>query len=197
MKHLIGVDEAGRAPLAGPVAVGAAMVARGFDWSLIGGVRDSKKMTALAREKTYRKMLEMRREGILQFSVAYALHTEIDEFGITKAVHTAVARALKRLKTSPADVSVFLDGLLHAPEEYEYQQTIIGGDDVLPIISLAAVAAKVSRDRLMRKLAKKYPGYSLEVHKGYPTRVHREAIRAHGLSEIHRVSYCKALISAG
>lgn len=194
MKYLIGIDEAGRGPLAGPVAVGAAMVKSGFDWSQMPGVRDSKKLTRLARERIFRQMQEMRREGEMQFVVCYASHSLIDEIGITKAVHHALSRALANLEVSPLGCNVYLDGLLHAPPEYKYQQTIIGGDDVLPIISLAAIAAKVSRDRLMARLARKYPGYGLEVHKGYPTRAHREAIAKNGLSEIHRVSYCSSLI---
>lgn len=193
MRYLIGIDEAGRAPLAGPVAVGAAMVRSGFDWSLVGGIRDSKKMTPISRARFYLRMLQMRRDGILNFSVAYASHEMIDEIGMTKAVHFAIERALRALEADPQESSVFLDGLLSAPEIFKYQQTIIGGDDVLPVISMAAIAAKVSRDRLMRRLARQYPLYGLDVHKGYPTRAHREAIAVHGLSKIHRVSYCKNL----
>jgi len=196
MRFLIGIDEAGRAPLAGPVAVGAARVKSGFDWSKVGGVRDSKKMTPLARRRFYSEMLKLQRQGSLQFTVAFASHSLIDEVGITKAVHSAIAIALKRLKADPMESNIFLDGLLHAPEEYEYQQTIIGGDDVLPIISLAAIAAKVTRDRLMARLAPKYPEYGFEIHKGYPTHAHRSVIAARGLTNIHRVSYCRKLIIA-
>lgn len=189
MRYLIGVDEAGRAPLAGPVAVGAAMVKSGFDWSRIGGIRDSKKMSALARERYFREMQKMQNEGILKFAVAFAPHRMIDDVGITAAVHFGVERALISLEADPLNSNVFLDGLLSAPESFKYQQTIIGGDDVLPVISLAAIAAKVTRDRLMMKLAKKFPVYGFEVHKGYGTQVHRDAIRKFGLCEIHRITY--------
>lgn len=189
MRYLIGIDEAGRAPLAGPVAVGAAMVKSGFDWSRIGGIRDSKKMTALSRERYFREMQKMQNDGILKYAVAFAPHGMIDNVGITAAVHYAIERALISLEADPLNSNVFLDGLLSAPESFKYQQTIIGGDDVLPVISLAAIAAKVTRDRLMKRLAKKFPVYGFEVHKGYGTQVHRDAIRKFGLCEIHRVTY--------
>ena len=86
-----------------------------------------------------------------------------------------------------------LDGLLHAPEEY-VQKTIIRGDVTEPIISLASIAAKVERDRLMKKLAKKYPQYGFEVHKGDGTKKHRQAIVRFGLCDIHRQTFCKKLV---
>lgn len=193
VRFLVGIDEAGRAPLAGPVAVGAVMVRVGFDWSLIGGIRDSKRMTATARERFFQRMLQMRREGLLQFVVTYASHASIDDIGITAAISSAIARALRRLNVDPLTSNIFLDGLLSAPEQFAYQQTIIGGDDVLPVISMAAVAAKVSRDHLMHRLANKYPMYGFDSHKGYPTRQHRRAIEIAGLSPIHRVTYCRSL----
>jgi len=192
-KFLIGIDEAGRAPLAGPVAVGAAMVRPGFDWSLVGGVRDSKKMTPQARSKFFRLMRALSREGQLRFAVAYASHSVIDEEGITAAVRHAIAQALRHLKADPNECSVFLDGLLAAPEEYKRQHTIIGGDDILPLISLAAIAAKVSRDRLMVRAAKRFPRYGFESHKGYGTRRHCAALQQFGMCDIHRRTYCKQI----
>ena len=171
------------------------MVRSGFDWSQLPKVRDSKKITEIGRNKIFRQMQALRRQERLWFAVAYASHALIDEIGITKAVHAALEKAIFSLKASPQESAVYLDGLLKAPAQFKRQQTIIGGDDVLPIISLAAIAAKVSRDRLLIRLSKKYPGYGLEIHKGYPTRTHRDAIVEKGLSAIHRVTYCKTLIS--
>lgn len=167
------------------------MVRPGFDWSIVGGVRDSKKMTPLAREKFYRLMLSLSREGQLRFSVAFAAAEMIDELGITRAVRHAIARALFNLKADPKGCSIFLDGLLSAPPEYKRQHTIIGGDDILPLISLAAIAAKVSRDRLMVRASKKYPQYGFESHKGYGTARHYAALEKFGISDFHRTTYCK------
>lgn len=102
-------------------------------------------------------------------------------------------KGVRTLAAKPYGVRIMLDGLLHAPEEYK-QQTIVRGDVTEPIISLASIAAKVERDRLMKKLAKKYPNYAFEVHKGYGTAKHRKAIKRFGLSDIHRQSFCKNLI---
>ncbi len=85
---------------------------------------------------------------------------------------------------------ILLDGLLVAPQEYS-QETIVRGDSLVPLISLASIVAKVERDRLMRRMAKEFPGYGFERHVGYATQPHREAIKEHGLCEIHRRSFCR------
>jgi ribonuclease HII len=192
--YLIGIDEAGRGPLAGPVSVGAAMVRSGFDWSHVGGIRDSKKMTPFARERFYARMLEMRRAGTLAFSVAFASAAMIDEQGMTRAIRFAMARALRNIEADPDECNIFLDGALQAPEMFLHQQTIIGGDDVLPVISLAAVAAKVSRDRYMSRIAEEYPGYGFDIHKGYGTKAHRDAIAKRGLCPLHRATFCSNIV---
>ena len=87
-----------------------------------------------------------------------------------------------------------LDGSLHAPKEFTNQKTIIRGDQSEPVISLASIAAKVLRDRLMVRLAKKYPLYSFDIHKGYGTLAHRRAIKKEGFCELHRVTFCTRLI---
>lgn len=194
-KFLIGVDEAGRGPLAGPVAVGAAMVRPGFDWSQIGGVRDSKKMTPAARMRFFRQMRRLQNDGLLRYSVAFAPPAVIDAEGIAAAVRNAVALVLRRIEAEPEQCSVFLDGLLSAPPQFKRQHTIIGGDDALPLISLAAIAAKVARDRLMVRLSRQYPGYGFERHKGYGTKSHIEALRKLGPCKLHRRTYCSRLLA--
>src|SRR3989344_3419327 len=134
LRYLIGIDEAGRAPLAGPVAVGAALVAPGFDWSLVGGVRDSKKMTPEARVKFFRQMRRLKDEGLLRYSVAFSTHSLIDEEGITAAVKIAIAEALRKLKAEHHNCSIFLDGLFAPPAEYKGHHTKKGGGDILPLI---------------------------------------------------------------
>jgi len=206
MKYVIGIDEAGRGPLAGPVAVGAVCVPTDFDWSQVEGATDSKKMTPKSREEIYKKMLVLRREGKLDFAVAFSSAPVIDTRGIVPAIQSALNRSLKKLvearprqaaevgprqnaKTKPS-YQILLDGGLHAPAEFKNQKTIIRGDDSEPVISLASIAAKVMRDRLMVRIAHKYPRYGLEIHKGYGTLAHRKAIKQNGLSPIHRKTFC-------
>lgn len=190
--YLMGIDEAGRAPLAGPVSVGFVLVPEGFDvCAEFPGVKDSKQLTEGKREEIYKLLLRRDRLGDVSFCVRFSDHVYIDKFGITRAVKRAIISGTRYLAPVEDEVTVMLDGLLSAPSHYT-QQTVIGGDDLVPVISLASIAAKVERDRLMQRLAKKYPGYGFERHKGYPTAAHYEALRERGLSDIHRRSYCAA-----
>ncbi len=187
---IIGVDEAGRGPLAGPVAVGAVLFPPDFDHSLLDGVRDSKLHTELQRDEWFAKIEAWHEAGVLQYVVKMSTAEVIDERGLTRAVMSGVARAVRALAPDPTSANVLLDGLLKAPRAYE-QQTIIHGDAIEPMISLASIAAKVTRDRLMIRMAKKFPGYGFEQHKGYGTQMHREAIERLGLCAIHRRRFCK------
>ncbi len=190
MKLLLGVDEAGRGPLAGPVSVGFVIAPAGFDVEKeFPGVADSKELSERQRERIY-KMLEERAggAGALQFCVRYARSTTIDERGISYGVRAAIARGVRTLAPSPRGVRVLLDGLLHAPLEYE-QETIVHGDSLIPLISLASIVAKVRRDRLMKRLAREYPAYHFEVHKGYGTKLHYEMLAEHGPCTIHRRTF--------
>ena len=194
MHYLIGVDEAGRAPLAGPVSVGFVKVPHHFDVALeFPGVKDSKQLSEKKREEIYRLLEKRAERGDVQFCVRFATHEVIDALGLTRAVRKAIISGVRRLapKAETQNVKIYLDGLLYAPSQYA-QETVIHGDDLVPVISLASIAAKVERDRLMRRMARKYPEYGFERHVGYPTRAHYAAIREHGLCEIHRRSFCKA-----
>lgn len=189
-EFLIGVDEAGRGPLAGPVAVGVVAVTKGFDIKkAFPSVADSKKLTPKKREEIFVLAESLKKKGILRYVVVFASAHAIDTKGITHAVRACVYKGVKRLAASPEGVEVLLDGLLHAPPEYR-QQTIIRGDATEPIISLASIVAKVCRDRLMCRLAKRFPKYGFEVHKGYGTRAHTAAIKKFGLCEVHRQTFC-------
>lgn len=186
---VMGVDEAGRGPLAGPVAVGVVMVRKGFDIKKhFPGVADSKVLTPAKREELYELILLFSRIRELTFTVRFASHSFIDSYGIARAVRRSVYSGVRSLARGPRGVRILLDGLLHAPEEYA-QETIIRGDESEPIISLASIVAKVRRDRLMRQYAKKFPDYGFERHKGYGTRAHYAAISEHGLCDIHRKSW--------
>lgn len=190
-QYVLGVDEAGRGPLAGPVAVGVVMAEEGFDFlKAFPDLNDSKKISEKKRERIFEQLLLLEKTGEVRFCVKSVSAGDIDKKGITQAVKAGVHAGVQKLAPDPAGARVYLDGLLHAPEEYE-QETVVGGDALIPAIMLASVAAKVSRDRLMVKLAKDYPGYGLETHKGYGTKAHIEAIKKLGLSELHRRSFCR------
>lgn len=186
---LLGVDEAGRGPLAGPVAVGVVKVAVGFNIrDAFPTVNDSKQLSEYERETIYKEMLLRAKAGELEFCVRFVGAKAIDEIGISRAVKQGVWSGVRRLSPSPCNVKVLLDGLLYAPVEYE-QETIIKGDALEPVISLASIVAKVRRDRLMKKLAVLYPEYLFEVHKGYGTKKHYEMLTKFGPSAIHRRSF--------
>ncbi|MFZ3043708.1 MAG: ribonuclease HII [Minisyncoccia bacterium] len=189
MRFTLGVDEAGRGPLAGPVSVGVVAVPDGFDVAKeFPGVADSKKLSEKKREKIYEMLVARVASGDLRFAVEFESAESIDREGIAVVIRRAVSRGVNALAPDAALVRVQLDGALRAPTEYA-QETIINGDELVPLISLASIAAKVERDRLMHELAKEYPQYSFELHKGYGTKLHYEMLLKHGLCAIHRRSY--------
>lgn len=189
MTYILGVDEAGRGPLAGPVSVGIVKIKEGFDLlEVFPGLNDSKKLSEKKREALYATLQEEIKKGNVQAVVCLSSETMIDEKGIAYAVRHALGRGVRKLMPDPSEGKIFLDGSLKAPPEYE-QETVIGGDALIPAIMLASVAAKVTRDRLMHKLALDHPLYGFEVHKGYGTKAHLAAIREHGQCAIHRSSF--------
>lgn len=195
-EFLIGIDEAGRGPLAGPVAVGAVMVPHDFDFSLVQGARDSKKMTPKSREKLFQCVHELQEEGLLRYSVAFSAASMIDSEGIVPAIKSALNACLEELRADPSLSEIRLDGSLRAPDRFTAQTTIIRGDDKEPVISLASIMAKVARDKHMADIAVHYPAYSFGVHKGYGTAAHIRSIAAHGLSDIHRATFCTRFVQA-
>lgn len=189
MRFVLGVDEAGRGPLAGPVAVGVVLVPEGFDVAReFPGVADSKKLSEKKREALFTELERRASQGDVRFVVELEDAAKIDSEGIVPAIRQAVSRGLNALAPDSSLVAVKLDGSLRAPAEYA-QETIIRGDSLVPVISLASIAAKVSRDRLMLELAKRYPEYGFEKHKGYGTRLHYDRLELYGPSAIHRRSF--------
>lgn len=195
-RYLVGVDEAGRGPLAGPVAVGVAMVPADFDWDQIPGVGDSKKVSERERERIFKQTQALKKQGILKFAVVLVSARVIDTKGIAHAVRTGIERALKRLDADPTACSVKLDGSLKAPDIFIDQETIIQGDAKEKVIGLASIMAKVTRDRHMVKVARKYPGYGFEVHKGYGTKMHRTYIKESGPISEHRRSFIRRVLES-
>jgi len=188
---IIGVDEAGRGPLAGPVAVGVVAASPGLNLRrMFPGLNDSKQLSPRKRAEIYDEALRRAKAGDIKFCVRLSPALYIDTFGIVRAVRRSVWSGVRALSPDTRGVKIFLDGLLAAPPEYE-QETIIKGDALVPVISLASIVAKVTRDRVMERLSKKYPEYGFERHKGYGTLSHYRAIKLHGLCDIHRRTYCK------
>ena len=193
-QYLIGIDEVGRGPLAGPVFVGAVMVPHDFDWESVAGVRDSKKLTPRKREEWHGKLSALREAGRLNFATASSSAQMIDDRGIVPAIFSALAQCLKDLDADPETCEILLDGSLHAPGNFTAQKTIIHGDDTEPVISVASIVAKVERDSLMTKLSEEYPEYGFEKHKGYGTAAHCSAIKRYGLCKLHRKTFCTRLL---
>jgi ribonuclease HII len=196
LKYVVGVDEVGRGPLAGPVAVCALCLNPGFNKKDFGNFRDSKKLSHNQRLVWLEKIEEERKLGNLTYKVSLESNKIIDTKGLSFAIRNALKKSLKSLKVNPKDSLILLDGGLKAPAEYKNQKTIIKGDEKELAIALASIVAKVTRDALMVWLAKKYPGYGLERHKGYGTVLHYQALKKHGISAIHRKSFLKNLIKA-
>lgn len=189
MKWIVGIDEAGRGPLAGPVAVGVVVVPETLDLlTLFPKLNDSKKLSEKRREEIFVRLQEEIKAGNIVSLVTLASSEKIDAKGITVCIREAIANSLLKLVPNPLDHTVCLDGSLKAPSHYT-QETVIGGDALIPAIMLASVAAKVTRDRYMLKQAELYPEYLFEQHKGYGTKLHMEKLRKHGVCAIHRRTF--------
>jgi ribonuclease HII len=191
-KFVVGVDEVGRGPLAGPVTVGVLVLPIRNIKQFIS-VKDSKKLSSEKREEMYKRLLKLQKNEELSFAVVSSSNNVIDRRGISEALRIATEKALSKLKISPGDSQILLDGLLYAPQKFRNQKTIIKGDEKIPVIALASIVAKVTRDKYMIRLARKYPKYGFEIHKGYGTARHRAAIRKFGVTPIHRKSFLKNL----
>ena len=182
-KSVCGVDEAGRGPLAGPVCAAAVILPEGV---IIDGVNDSKKLSEKKRESLF----DVIREQALSYSIAYATVDEIEEINILNATMLAMRRAIDGLDIK-ADYAM-IDGNKIPPIDID-AECIVKGDAKSMSIACASILAKVSRDRLLYKYAEEYPMYGFDKHKGYGTKVHREAILKYGPCPYHRKSFLKKL----
>ena len=178
---ICGVDEAGRGPLAGPVCAAAVILPRGLE---IPGLNDSKKLT----DKKRRELMPLIKEQALAYAIAFATHEEIDEINILQATFLAMERALAQLNIRP-DLAL-IDG--NRQKDFGINvETVVKGDSRSANIAAASVLAKVTRDDYMEAMALEYPGYGFEIHKGYGTKAHYEALRNLGPSPIHRRTFLK------
>lgn len=180
---MIGVDEAGRGPLAGPVVAAAVML---DPERPIVGLADSKALSEIRREALAREI----RARAMGYALGVASAAEIDALNILQASLLAMRRAVAALSVVGP---VVVDGNrlpdFSGLRQVQSAEAIVKGDQKVAAISAASILAKTLRDTLMRQLAVRYPQYGFEIHKGYPTAAHREALRAHGPSIVHRRSF--------
>lgn len=213
---LIGVDEAGRGALAGPVVAGACVLGCGFFQSaeavkLSAAINDSKQLNAPAREAIFQQVESFRCAGLLDFAVASGSVREIAELNILGATRLAMRRALEALSVrangwdlpesavagplfaKKSTVRLIVDGLPLKPFPYTHQ-SIVKGDGKSLAIAMASIVAKATRDRALVHHASEYPDYGFDGHKGYGTRSHRRAILTHGACPIHRDLFLRKIV---
>lgn len=179
LSWVAGVDEAGRGPLAGPVVAAAVVLREGVG---VEGADDSKRVSREQREEVARRI----REQAVAVAVGAASAREIDEINILRATARAMERAIRRLPRHPDHVVV--DGLPMRGLAWEHE-AVVGGDALVHSVACASIVAKVCRDRLMTRLARRYPGYGWERNMGYGTEEHRAAIRRAGPTPHHRLTF--------
>ena len=174
-----GVDEAGRGPLAGPVFAAAVILDPARP---ISGLRDSKKLSEAQRDR----LAVVIREHALAWCIAQSSEQEIDEINILQATMLAMRRAVEGLRVQPT--LALIDGN-RCPVMAVRSEAIVKGDDKVEAISAASILAKTARDAALMELHRLYPQYAFDQHKGYPTALHLELLKQHGVSPVHRRSY--------
>ncbi|MEI6400241.1 MAG: ribonuclease HII [bacterium] len=195
MNMVIGIDEVGRGPVAGPVTVCAFVF---LDEKLakkknLHNSKDSKKLTEKKRNEWFVQIRQWQKEGKCDFVVTSVSAQMIDKIGIVPSIQKALNMSLKKLvpRSCQLEPHILLDGGLKAPKEYAHQKTIIKGDEKESVIAMASIVAKVTRDGYMRKMATKYPEYGFEKHVGYGTKAHYEAIKKYGMTPLHRRTFLR------
>lgn len=183
IRLICGVDEAGRGPLAGPVCAAAVILPAELE---IPGLDDSKKLS----DKRRRELFPIIKEKAICYGIGLADHNEIDEINILQATYLAMERALSQLCIKPE--LALIDG--NRAKDFGIPvKTVIHGDSLSASIAAASILAKVTRDDIMLQYAKEYPAYNFDIHKGYGTKAHYEAIAASGICPIHRRTFLKKL----
>lgn len=194
---VIGIDEAGRGPLAGPV-VACACVLKIEEKILLGHpmskwIRDSKTLSEKRREKMYDFVIKH-----FHIGVGICDHKTVDRINILQATYLAMKKAINDLDNKINDKKIILvDGNKKIPNLSVRQVAIVNGDKKIKSISAASIIAKVTRDRIMREVHKKYPQYNFSKHKGYGTKIHLDALKKYGPCEIHRKSFAPVRLILG
>ena len=184
---IVGIDEAGRGPLAGPVVAAAVALDLANE---IDGVNDSKKVPAKKRDSLYERIVSEARF----WAVGEASVEEIERFNILQATFLAMQRALDRCPFSVA--LALVDGNQPLPSlASNSQRTVVDGDALSASIAAASIVAKVTRDRIMRSWHERYPQYDFAANKGYGTAAHRQSIAHYGLTTVHRRSFCERFVT--
>lgn len=189
IKFVIGVDEVGRGPLAGPVVAAAVSFKSPLEDSLWDEINDSKKVSEKKRNELSKYILENSNSGIGMASVE-----EIEEYNILQASLLAMKRAVEAVSINLAEAYIIVDGKFTIPNLHTKQATVINGDGLVHSIAAASIVAKVARDGLMKQYDEQIPGYGFGQNKGYGTSAHCLAIKQLGLSPIHRVSFCGNIV---
>ena len=178
---ICGVDEAGRGPLAGPVCAAAVILPQHLE---IPGLNDSKKLS----DKRRRELFPIIKAQAVAYGIAMVDHNTIDDINILQATYLAMKRAIAQLSVKPE--LALVDG--NRSSDFGVPvETVVHGDSLSSSIAAASVLAKVTRDDYMLEMAKTHPGYGFEIHKGYGTKAHYEALRQLGASPIHRLTFLK------
>lgn len=178
--NIVGIDEVGRGPLAGPVIAAAVILPPSFDTT---NINDSKKLSLSLRNKEYEKIINQ-----AEYSIGVASIKEIEDFNILKASLLAMKRALAQLKINK-NYKILVDGPWSFDKENSNIVPKIKGDSIYPSIAAASIVAKVYRDNLMKKLSNDFPEYGWNTNFGYGTKKHISAINKHGITEHHRKSF--------
>lgn len=194
-RWIIGIDEAGRGSIAGPVAIGAFCIdlndrdLSSYLKKLFPKVKDSKQLSPAKRDEWMGKIKALKRDFQVSYAFTLVSAKHIDAHGISASIREGIKKALNNVVLDPSDTFVMLDGSLTAPSEYPHQETYIKGDVAYLPIALASIVAKTARDAYMIKEGKKAPGYGFEVHKGYGTKAHYAALKRLGPSAVHRKTF--------
>lgn len=192
IKYIAGIDEVGRGPLAGPV-VAAAVIIKNTPRNSLGFlqadgkelvIKDSKKLSPKQREKIFKLLVK---SPSIDYGIGIVSEKVIDKVNILEASLLAMKQAVRDLKTYPE--FLLIDGQYTLEDISLSQKAIIHGDNKVYSIAIASIIAKVTRDRLMEQMHNKYPAYRFDIHKGYGTKLHLDALRKYGPCEIHRKSF--------